>query len=341
MRPRLRSLCTLVLSLLVVSCAYRHDALDRGMDYATRNFSDGRTMRAPRNNPMTAAKVALGEALFHETRLSVDGSRSCASCHQPSRGFGDGMPRTAGRSGAPLPRHTPSLWNVGHAGRLFADGRAASLEAQSLMPITQLEEMGRAPGTVTDGIRDDTHYRRWFAEAFPKAPFVNETNLAHALASYQRTLISGTTPFDRWLRGDRNAISVEAQRGFAVFAGPGNCAACHHSANLTDEKFHDIGLPDGDRGRGAVTGRRAHDHRFRTPSLREIGRTAPYMHDGSLPTLEAVVDHYSDHVTDRGQTMRRVHLSADNKRDLIAFLKTLDSMAPATKVARAERMQRE
>lgn len=341
MISRRRSVLLLVMSLGVASCAYRHEALDRGQDYATRKFSDGRAIQAPRNNPMTAAKVALGQSLFHETRLSVDGSRSCASCHQPSLGFSDNVPRTPGRSGALLPRHTPSLWNVGHARRLFADGRAGSLEAQSLMPIIQPEEMGRAPGTAIDGIRDNPDYRRRFAEAFPKAPVVSEANAAKALASYERTLVSGPSPFDRWLRGDRGAISLRAQRGFAVFAGPGNCASCHSSANLTDGKFHDIGLPDSDRGRGAVTGRRSQDHRFRTPSLREIGRTAPYMHDGSLSTLDAVVDHYSDHVVNRGQKTRRVNLSAGDKGDLIAFLQTLDSRKPGTEIAQASEAQRD
>lgn len=333
MGPRVRSALTVALSLSVAACAYRHEALDRGVDYATSNFSHKREMRVPRNNRMTAAKVALGEALFNETRLSADGSRSCASCHQPSLGFGDGTPRAVGRSGALLPRHTPSLWNVGHARQLFADGRASSLEAQSLIPITQPEEMGRATGTAIDGIRHDLDYRRRFAEAFPEAPVVSETNAAKALASYERTLVSGPTPFDRWMRGDHGAISAQAQRGFAVFAGPGNCASCHKSSTLTDEKFHDIGLPDGDRGRGAVTGRRSQYHRFRTPSLREIGRTAPYMHDGSLATLEAVVDHYSDHVVDRGQKTRGVQLSAGDKRDLIAFLRTLDTKGPFTEIA--------
>ena len=330
MSPHARLSLAVALSLAAAACAYRHEGLDRGQAYARSHFAEDRSIRVPRDNPMTTAKVALGMALFHETRLSVDGTRSCATCHQSALGFGDGLPQALGRSGAPLPRHTPSLWNVGHASLLFADGRAASLEEQSLVPITQPDEMGRAPGTALDGIRNDADYQRRFAEAFPAAPVVSEVNAAKALASYQRTLVSGPTPFDRWVRGDVNAISAEARRGFAVFSGPGNCASCHRSANLTDERFHDIGLPDGDRGRGTVTGKRSDNHRFRTPSLREVGRTAPYMHNGSLATLEAVVDHYSDDVVPRGQKTRRMHLSADQKRDLIAFLRALDSDAAAS-----------
>lgn len=323
----------LIMSASVAACAYRHEALDRGLEYARSEFSDGREMLVPKSNGLTASKAALGESLFYDTRLSVDGSRSCASCHQPALGFGDGMARGSGRSGAPLTRHTPSLWNIGFAGKLFADGRAESLEAQSLIPITHPEEMGRAPGTAIDGISQDPDYRRRFAEAFPAEPLVTESNVAKALASYQRTLVSGPTGFDRWLEGDNDAISAQAKRGFAVFAGPGNCASCHTGAGLTDNKFHDIGLSDSDRGRGAVTGRRSQDYRFRTPSLREIGNTAPYMHDGSLKTLEDVVDHYSDKVIDRGQRTQRVRLSAGDKRDLIAFLQTLDSKTYVAKAS--------
>jgi len=325
MNRRVRYALCALLSLSVAACAYRHEALDRGVSFAVSNFSQDEKMRIPRDNPMTPAKIALGKTLFYETRLSVDGSRSCASCHQEGLGYSDGLSRAVARSGAKLPRHTPSLWNIGYAHSLFADGRATSLEAQSLIPITQPEEMGRSPGTAINDIRHDPEYRARFARAFPEAPIVSEANAAKALAAYERTLISGITPFDRWMRGDRGAISPAAARGFAVFAGPGNCASCHKGAQLTDDRFHDIGMPDTDRGRGGVTGRASQDHQFRTPSLREIGWSAPYMHDGSLPTLEAVVDHYSDKVIDRGQKTRRAQLSAGQKRDLVAFLRTLDS----------------
>jgi cytochrome c peroxidase len=326
----------LALSILTAACAYRYEGLDRGQTYATDHFAEARQMRSPEDNPTTPEKVELGDALFHETRLSVDNSRSCASCHQEERGYADGTARSPGRSGRPLSRHTPSLLNVGHAAKLFADGRVSSLEAQSLIPITHPEEMGRQPGTAVDGIRKDGRYRQLFADAFPDNPVVSEANAARALASYQRTLVTGTTPFDLWVRGGRDAISPAAQRGFAVFVGPGNCASCHTGASFTDDRFHDVGLPDGDIGRGAITGRRSHNHQFRTPTLREIGRTAPYMHDGSLPTLDAVVRHYSDSLVERGQRTRRVRLSAEQQRDLVAFLETLDSNPVPAQVARLE-----
>ncbi|OYY64287.1 cytochrome-c peroxidase [Sphingomonas sp. 28-62-11] len=312
-------------ALMVVSgCAYRHEGLDRGLDFAQRRFSAMPAMSVPRDNPPSPETIALGRDLFTDKRLSVDGTQSCGTCHQAEFAYGDGVARAMGRSGAPLPRHTPNLINVGYAKALFWDGRAATLEEQALAPIINPEEMGRHPGSAIDGIRDDASYRVRFARAFPRDPTINERNVLRALAAYQRTLVSGQAPFDRWIAGDPTAISPAAQRGFAVFAGPGNCASCHSNALLSDGKFHDIGLPSADRGRGGVTGRRRLDFRFRTPTLREIGRSAPYMHDGSLPTLAAVVDHYSDTVIARGAT-RPVHLGAQEKRDLVAFLQTLNT----------------
>lgn len=154
---------------------------------------------------------------------------------------------------------------------------------------------------------------------------VSEATVAKALAAYQRTLVSGTAPYDRWASGDKGAISPAAVRGFGVFLKSG-CAACHSGSNFSDGDFYDVGLPSADRGRGAVTRQGRDDHAFRTPSLREIGRTAPYMHDGSLATLGDVVEHYSGKLKRRRQAPRVVRLVDQEKRDLIAFLETLDSL---------------
>ncbi|WP_066477949.1 MULTISPECIES: cytochrome-c peroxidase [unclassified Sphingomonas] len=311
--------------LLVGACAYRHEGLDRGQAFAARHFTDRPNVVHPADNPPTPAKVALGRDLFNDARLSADGARSCASCHRADRGFGDGVARAPARSGGQLLRHTPTIWNVAHAPSLFWDGRAPTLEAQALMPVMAGEELGRHPAALIDPIRADAGYRARFAASFPEEPEISEATVSKAIAAYERTLVSGTAPFDRWAAGDAKAISPAAQRGFAVFAGPGNCVACHRGAMFTDGRFKDIGLPDADLGRGGITGNRLRDHAFRTPSLREIGQTAPYMHDGSLPTLAAVVDHYSDRLVERPLGARRVQLSPDQKRDLVAFLHTLDS----------------
>lgn len=330
--PRLArwSRWTLVLSTLALAgaCAYRHDGLDRGQAFAAARFTDRPAIVQPADNPPTPEKIALGRDLFNDPRLSADGARSCASCHQADRGFGDGVALAPARSGGRLMRHTPTIWNVAYAPSLFWDGRAPKLEAQALMPVMAGEELGRHPAALIDPIRADPAYRARFAAVFPDIPEVSEATVSKAIAAYERTLVSGTAPFDRWAAGDAQAISPAAQRGFAVFAGPGNCVTCHRGAMFTDGRFKDIGMPDADLGRGGITGNRILDHAFRTPSLREVGRTAPYMHDGSLASLEAVVDHYSDRLVERPLGTRRVRLTPDQKRDLVAFLQTLDSDAP-------------
>lgn len=330
---RLKLLAMASLSILG-ACAYSYD---RGGPELMASLRAPRPVVVdPPDNPRTPEKVALGRDLFNDPRLSGNGAQSCASCHQADRGFGDGQPLGRGADGRALVRHTPTLWNIGFAARLFSDGRAASLEEQALMPITNGAEMGRHPGTSIDPIQADPDYRRRFARAFPDAPETSELNVAKALAAYQRTLVSPDTPYDRWARGDAAALSPAARRGFQLFVGRGGCAQCHSGPNFTDGRFHDVGLPDADLGRGAITGKRAHDHAFRTPGLREVSRTAPYMHDGSLPSLEAVVDHYSDHVTPRRTAPPARRLSPAEKADLVAFLLTLSADEPTA--ARAGRL---
>lgn len=313
------------IALATGACAYGY--AEFGRTFAPSDFATRPAIVQPADNFSTPEKVALGRMLFTDQRLSVDGARSCASCHQAAREFADGLPLGQGTDGRMLLRHTPTLWNVGFATHLFWDGRAASLEDQALRPVMNGNELARHPAAAVDPIRADPTYRARFASAFPADPVASELNVARALAVYQRTLVSGSAPFDRWISGDARAISPAAQRGFSLFAGKANCAACHSGGNLTDQRFHDVGLPDADLGRGALMSRRGLDHAFRTPSLREIGRTAPYMHDGSLASLEAVVDHYSDKVVPRRSAPPRSRLSASERADLVEFLQTLDSEA--------------
>ena len=328
-----RAALMLAAPFAVSACAYRHGGIDRGMTFAAARFAARPVVPIPPDNPMTPGKIALGRDLFNDTRLSGDGTRSCATCHQPDKAFADGVARFAGLRGHRLDRNTPGLINIGFARRVFIDGRAASLEEQALGPITSPDEMGRAPGHAVDLIRADPRYRARFKEVFGAS--VSEANVAKALAAFQRTLVSGVAPFDRWAAGDVGAISPAAARGFAVFAGRGKCLSCHSGANFTDDKFHNVGLPGTDPGRGAITGRARDTHAFRTPSLREIGRTAPYMHDGSLASLEAVVDHYSDDIKRLPHTPRAAGLNRDEKADLVAFLRTLQS----DRETRADRMR--
>src|SRR5262245_58070918 len=283
---------------------------------------------AAADNPLTAAKVALGARLFSDRRLSGDGQRSCASCHRPERSFTDGRRRAQARSGARLARNTPSLWNLAWSEAYFWDGRARSLEAQVRMPIVAADEMAGAWPTILARLNADPALLAAFQAAFPDESAIAEASVARALASYVRSLVSPRTRFDAWIEGDDQALGDNEVRGFRLFTGKAGCVLCHVGWRFTDDRFHDIGLPGKDAGRGAVAGGTPGLPAFKTPSLRELTHTAPYMHDGSRPTLAAVVAHYADTFLKRpslAPSIQRLHLTAAERADLIAFLGTLSS----------------
>jgi cytochrome c peroxidase len=283
----------------------------------------------PADNPFSEKKRALGEALFHDKRLSSDGSLACASCHERGKGFADGKAQGRGVPGRPLKRHTPTLWNLAWASPVFWDGRARSLEEQVAGPIESPDEMAQPLPEVLARLSADPTMLRAFAEAFPENPRVDRANLAKAVATYERTFVSPDTRFDRWIAGDEQALTAGEIAGFRLFAGKAQCANCHSGFAFTDYAFHDIGLPGEDRGRGAVLRLDVADHAFKTPGLREIGRSAPYMHDGSLATLDDVLRHYVSGVIDRPTVSHDlapgIDLSDRERADLIAFLGTLTS----------------
>ena len=283
----------------------------------------------PANNPYSEQKRALGEALFHDKRLSVDGSLACASCHERGRGFADGKVEGRGVPGRALKRHTPTLWNLAWSSPVFWDGRARSLEEQVAGPIESPDEMAQPLGALIERLAADSATARAFAEAFPEAPRADAANLARAIATYERTFVSPSTRFDRWVDGDAQALTRNEIAGFKLFTGKAQCVKCHRGFTFTDYAFHDIGLPGDDRGRGAVLRLEAAEHAFKTPGLREIGRSAPYMHDGSLATLEDVLRHYVSGIVDRPtlskDLTRGIRLSDAERGDLIAFLGTLTS----------------
>jgi cytochrome c peroxidase len=284
----------------------------------------------PEDNPLTPAKIALGRTLFFDVRLSADRSLSCAGCHDSGKAFTDGRRVAVGIHGVAGTRNVPTLVNRGYGTSQFLDGRAASLEKQALEPIVNPKELGMTIEEVLDRLRRDPGCAGLFQAAFGREP--NAEDLARALASYVRTIRSGGSPYDRYLNGDRDALSAEARRGLTLFRGKANCITCHVGPNLTDERFHNTGVawPDGrllDEGRFAVTGKTEERGAFKTPTLREIARTAPYMHDGSLAALEDVIDYY-----DRGGNrnpyldgeLRALHLTAAEKVDLAEFLRSLN-----------------
>jgi len=294
---------------------------------------------APPDNPMTPEKIALGARLFTDTRLSGAGDRSCASCHQPERAFTDGRARARGISGAPLRRNTPSLWNLAWGKSYFWDGRAPSLEAQVQMPIETADEMGGDWPTILRRLEADADTVGRFRAAFSDPQPLSQANVLKALATYVRSLVSPPAPFDAWIDGDAEALSPAQVRGFRLFTGKGACVLCHVGWRFTDDKFHDIGLASPDGGRGLVPGGTPGLMAFKTPSLRELGLTAPYMHDGSLATLSAVVRHYTGAFVRRpslAPSLRRdLRLSKHERSDLIAFLRALSSTPDPARAKRA------
>jgi cytochrome c peroxidase len=296
-------------------------------------FARPRPEPSPAEPEPLKARTALGRDLFHDTRLSGTGTRACVSCHDPARGFSNGDKRGIGLSGEELPRNVPALFNLAWGTAFFWDGRAPSLEDQARVPILALNEMAGDFPTIIARLEADAGTRARFAAAFPDAPAVSETAILAALAAYERTLVSPPTRFDRWVAGDAAALTSEELRGFDIFVGKGGCVACHGGWRLTDDGFHDIGLKGDDPGRGAVPGGVPGLRQFKTPSLRELAATAPYMHDGSLATLRDVVDHYTGKLDLRpslaANVRRDLKLDEQEKQDLIAFLLSL-SAAPGS-----------
>jgi cytochrome c peroxidase len=292
------------------------------------------TVPFPANNPITPEKVALGQALFFDPRLSGSGVIACATCHNPGLAWGDGLPKGIGHMGTRLDRHTPTILNVAYGEPYFWDGRAATLEEQAKGPMESGKEMNLQASDCVQRVRDIPGYAAAFQRVFPTQPISIDV-IAAAIATFERTVISRNAPFDRWVNGETRAISPAALRGFVLFNGKANCAACHQGWRMTDDGFHDAGLPDRDRGRALIApGIEQLEHAFKTPTLRNIDQRAPYMHDGSLATLGAVIDHYDGGFVRRASLdgdMRPLGLTPDEKRDLLAFLATLTSVdAPIT-----------
>jgi cytochrome c peroxidase len=281
----------------------------------------------PAGNAHSAEREALGRMLFFDPRLSGSGWISCASCHNPSLSWGDGLPRAIGHGMQTLGRRTPTILNLAWSPALFWDGRADTLEAQALGPIQAAGEMNLDLETMVKRVNAIEGYRALFARAYP-GEAVGAGTVAKAIATFERGVVSGDAPFDRWLAGDESAISTDAKRGFVVFNTKAGCAKCHGGWRFTDDSFHDIGIAGNDLGRGAILKEiPSVRHAFKTPTLRDVDRRAPYMHDGSVATLDAVVDLY-----DRGgivareslsSDMKPLGLTADEKRQLAAFMRTL------------------
>jgi cytochrome c peroxidase len=284
---------------------------------------------APTDNPITPEKLALGRRLFFERRLSGDGRTACATCHQPSRAFTDGLPVPIGVHGRAGRRNTPSLLNRAYGQRFFWDGRAATIEEQVTSALEGPTDLDLPAASAAARIASEREYVAGFRAAFGEP--VSASGLVRALATFVRGQLSADSAFDRFAAGNSRALTTVARRGRELFNGKANCWRCHAGPLLTDDSFHNTGVSWGrDAGHVEFTGHPEHRGRFKTPSLRNVAITAPYMHDGSVATLEAVVEFY-DRGGERNPNLdaqiQRLRLSAAERAAVVAFLTSLTGSA--------------
>ncbi|WP_156389718.1 cytochrome c peroxidase [Methylobacterium sp. Leaf465] len=296
----------------------------------------------PADNPYSPAKAALGQRLFFDTLLSGERTMSCASCHVPTQSWSDGRPRGIGETGAAMKVRTPTLLDVAQIPILGWDGKFRDLENVAFTPITSASAMNLPEATLLARLRADPGYVRAFAAAFPERAAadgsreaISRRTVELALATFQRSIVSGEAPFDRWVAGDVRAIGPSAKAGFALFNGKAQCAGCHSGWTFTDGSFHDIGVgAEADVGRAAFFPDSVQlRYAFKTPTLRDVTERGPYMHDGSLASLRDVIDLYDRGGIDRpsrSPAIKPLGLTDAEKRDLIAFLKTLSADGTAS-----------
>jgi cytochrome c peroxidase len=285
-----------------------------------------KAMKVPGDNGLTPAKIELGKQLYFDPRLSRDNTVSCASCHDPKKGWSNGERFATGIGGQKGGRSAPTIINAGYQYFQFWDGRALELEGQALGPIQNPIEMDLTLTELVAKLNKIGGYRKQFQEVFGTE--VTSDGVAKAIASFERTVLSGDAPYDRFKAGDKTALSEAAERGRQVFFNKASCSACHAGANFTDGGYHNIGVgiddKEPDAGRQAVTKLLGDRGSFKTPTLREIARTAPYMHDGRFATLEEVVEYYDKGGTPNPQLDEEIFplkLTAEQKADLVTFLK--------------------
>ena len=318
----------LLILLSGLACSQSNDAITDTNDHWTVTLPDYfPEMNVPVKNPMSISKVALGAKLFYDPALSADSTISCASCHLPQFAFTDRMAKSIGVSKNLTTRNSPTLVNLAFHPYLMFDGGIPTLELQAIAPLMHPDEMGFDLFKAVDRLNNDQDYVTLSKQVFKEA--LNAQNIAYALAAFQRSLISYQSPFDAYLQGDKNALSAEQLRGKELFFSEElNCTSCHSGFNFTDFEFYNIGLYQEykDKGRWRVTEDEKDEGKFKVPTLRNIELTGPYMHDGSIASLQEVIDFKmsggADHPI-KSENVRSFSLSESDKNDLLVFLYSL------------------
>lgn len=312
-------------SLLTLSCkdekkeVVRKDDQTKRLEIASYPF--------PPDNVPTSERILLGRTLFFDPIVSGSNWISCASCHNPGLAWTDGLKTAVGHNMKILGKNTPTILNGAYGNKMFWDGRADNLEEQALGPITSPDEMNQNMEELILELKNIPGYKNLFSKAYPSEE-ISAATIGKAIASFERTIFSTESAFDRWKKGDKAALSESAQRGFTVFNGKANCSSCHQGEQFSDNGFHNIGLKNAVKevGRFKIVPVKSMKGAFKTPGLRDVALTGPYMHDGSYTTLEEVIEHYDrggDEKNNLDPNMLALKLTDQEKTDLVEFMKSL------------------
>jgi cytochrome c peroxidase len=339
-RPVLLPVCLLLLSLGVTFAAGGQQAPPPVTQVNVQQLGPQRLgalppVVAPPNNPPSSAKIHLGKQLYFDTRLSSDGTVSCATCHDPAKGWSDAGPTSKGIRGQMGGRRAPPVSNAAYSPLQFWDGRAPSLEEQAKGPIQNPIEMGNTHVAMIRTLDVIPGYVDAFIHVYGEGPMTVQ-QVADAIAAFERTVVTTDSRFDRYVRGEHDALTPQEKQGLEIFNGKGHCTACHWGPYFSDGRFHNIGVAEKDpknpdQGRFAVTKNPRDMGAFKTPTVRDAALRAPYLHNGSEASLEAVIDFYDrggDTLQNLDPLMVPLGLSKQEKSALVAFIRALNSLNP-------------